>query len=107
MQHTIISQNLKDIFERITTSPECQKFLRFLFGKIMYSPGQSNTLLERFGEEPLFDNATEESKEKSSDRQKQDARKQLASFMKELWSQVISDKFKLIPPIVRIFCQVL
>jgi hypothetical protein len=35
-------------------SPECSKFLRFLFGKVMQT-GPSSTILDRFGEENVME----------------------------------------------------
>jgi len=79
IQHTLINKNLLDIFQRITNSPECHNFLHFLFGKIMYAPGQATSMLERMGEGG------------------KQARKWLAEFMQEMMGKVLGEEFQLVP----------
>jgi hypothetical protein len=48
---------LLELFSRITVSPECGKFLKFLFNKVMYPSSTSTiptTLLDKLGDESLF-----------------------------------------------------
>jgi hypothetical protein len=101
------SQFLHHIFSRIINCPEGNNFLRFFLGKVMYvSSNSNNNILDRFGEETAY-LSQEEGKNNNQERAKTETRKQLATFGKELWDVVTCSKFKMCPPLVKKFCQIL
>ena len=117
-----ISQAMKntyllELFVRITQSPECGKFLKFLFNKIMYPTSTTaipSTILDKLGEESIYESEKESkspnssvstmsfaSKSTSSGKENSSKVKQhLAAYGKDIFTLIHGEKFKLVPKLV-------